>query len=72
MKFVVGLPKMTKSHDAIWVIINRLTKLVHFIAIKMNFSLEQLANLYVREIVCLHGVPKSIISDRDVRFTSKF
>lgn len=57
--------KKTRSHDAIWVIIDRLTKSTHFIPIKMNFSLEQLADLYVREVIQLHGVPKSIISDKD-------
>ncbi|KAL5546340.1 hypothetical protein UlMin_006027 [Ulmus minor] len=72
MDFVVGLPKTTKSHDAIWVIVDRLTKSAHFIPIKMTYSLEQLAELYVREIVRLHGVPKAIISDRDARFSSKF
>ena len=72
MDFVVGLPRTTKGHDAIWVIIDRLTKSAHFIPIKITFSLEQLADLYVREVIRLHGVPKSIISDRDARFTSKF
>ncbi|KAL5574698.1 hypothetical protein UlMin_016397 [Ulmus minor] len=51
---------------------DRLTKSAHFISIKTTFSLEQLADLYVQEIVRLHGVPKSIVSDRDARFTSKF
>ena len=72
MDFVTGLPKTTRSHDAIWVVIDRLTKSAHFIPIRTTFSLEQLADLYVREIVRLHGVPKSIVSDRDARFTSKF
>ncbi|KAL5572182.1 hypothetical protein UlMin_021779 [Ulmus minor] len=72
MDFVTGLPKTTKNHDAIWVVIDRLTKSAHFIPIRTTFSLEQLADLYVREIVRLHGVPKSIVSDRDAQFTSKF
>ncbi|KAL5576947.1 hypothetical protein UlMin_018646 [Ulmus minor] len=72
MDFVVGLPKTTKCHDAIWVVVDRLTKSAHFISIKTTFSLEQLADLYMQEIVRLHGVPKSIVSDRDARFTSKF
>ncbi|KAL5552557.1 hypothetical protein UlMin_039958 [Ulmus minor] len=55
MDFVVGLPKTAKSHDAIWVIVDRLTKSAHFIPIKMTYSLEQLAELYVREVVRLHG-----------------
>ncbi|KAL5570638.1 hypothetical protein UlMin_027213 [Ulmus minor] len=61
-----------KGHDAIWVVVDRLTKSAHFMSIKTTFSLEQLATLYVQEIVRLHGVPKSIVSDRDARFTSKF
>ena len=72
MDFVVGLPKTTREHDAIWVIIDRLTKSAHFLPIKMTYSLEQFAEIYVREIVRLHGVPVSIISDRDSRFTSSF
>ena len=72
MDFVVGLPKTLKRHDAIWVIVNRLTKSAHFIPINITFSLEQLATLYVWEIIRLHGVPRSIISDRDSRFTLTF
>ncbi|KAL5578320.1 hypothetical protein UlMin_020019 [Ulmus minor] len=72
MDFVVGLPKTTNGHDSIWVIVDRLTKSAHFIPIRVTYSLEQLAELYVKEIVHLHGVPKSIISDRDARFTSRF
>ncbi|KAL5553920.1 hypothetical protein UlMin_041321 [Ulmus minor] len=72
MDFVVGLPKTTNGHDSIWVIVDRLTKSAHFIPIRVTYSLEQLAELYVKEIVRLHGVPKSIISDRDARFTSSY
>ena len=72
MDFVVGLPRTTNGHDAIWVIVDRLTKSAHFLSIKIMYSLEQLANLYVKEVVQLHGVPMSIISDRDSRFTSTF
>ena len=72
MDFVVGLPKTTNGYDAVWVIVDRLTKSAHFLPIKITYSLEQLADLYVKEIVRLHGVPTSIISDRDSRFTSAF
>ena len=72
MDFVVGLPKTTNGNDAIWVIVDRYTKSAHFLLIKMTYSLEQLADLYVKEIVQLHGVPLSIISNRDSRFTSTF
>jgi len=72
MDFVTGLPKTVSGHDAIWVIVDRLTKSAHFLPIKIRFSLEKLAHLYIKEIIKLHGVPSSIISDRDPRFTSRF
>lgn len=72
MDFVVGLPRTASGNDMIWVIMDRLTKSAHFIAIKATFSVEKLAEIYVAQIVRLHGVPKSIISDRDGRFTSRF
>ncbi|KAM5578041.1 hypothetical protein ABKV19_008388, partial [Rosa sericea] len=60
------------GNDGIWVIVDRLTKSAHFLAVKETFSIDKLAKLYVDEIVKLHGVPESITSDRDARFTSKF
>jgi hypothetical protein len=72
MDFVSGLPRSPKGHDAIWVMVDRLTKSAHFIPIRMNYSLDQLAQLYIEEIVRLHGIPVSIVSDRDPRFTSRF
>ena len=72
MDFVMGLPKTRKKHDAIWVIVDRLTKSAHFLAITKTQSLEDLAQLYIKEIVRLHGIPLSIISDRDPRFTARF
>lgn len=72
MDFVTALPKTQKKHDTIWVIIDRLTKSSHFIPINQTFSLKRLAQVYVKEIVRLHGIPTSIVSDRDPRFTSKF
>ncbi|PKA59232.1 hypothetical protein AXF42_Ash001325 [Apostasia shenzhenica] len=70
MNFVCGLPK-SKGCDAIWVIVDRLTKSAHFLPIKMIHPLEYLAKLYIDEIVRFHGVPTSIISDRDPRFASR-
>ena len=70
MDFVVGLPRTASGNDMIWVIVDRLTKSAHFIAIKATFSVERLAKIYVSQIVRLHEVPKSIISDRDGHFTS--
>ena len=72
MDFVTGLPRSPKGHEAIWVIVDRMTKTVHFILVKMTYSLDQLAQIYIDEIVSLHGVPASIVSNRDPRFTSKF
>ena len=72
MDFVVGLPRTTNGHDVVWVIVDRLTKSAHFLPIKITYSLEQLAYFYVNEIIRLHGVPKSIISDRDSDFMSAF
>ena len=72
MDFVMGLPKTQAGFDAIWVIVDRLTKSAHFLPIRATYPLEKLAQLYVQEIVRLHGVPSTIISDRDPRFTSRF
>ena len=65
MDFVVGLPKTRANHDAIWVIIDRLTKSVHFLPINERFSMDKLVHLYLKEIVMRHGVPVSIVLDRD-------
>ncbi|KAJ9539243.1 hypothetical protein OSB04_031976 [Centaurea solstitialis] len=72
MDFVTKLTKTKKGHDSIWVIVDRLTKSAHFLPIRENYSIDRLAQLYVNEIVMRHGVPSSIISDRDSRFTSRF
>jgi len=63
---------MQKHHDAIWVIVDWLTKLAHFLGMKTIFNAKQLADLYIGEIVLLHGIPVSIVSDEDTKFTSKF
>ena len=68
----MGLPKTPKGNDAIWVIVDRLTKSAHFLPIRWGCTLDHLAKRYVNEIVRLHGVPISIVSDRDPRFTSRF
>ena len=70
--FVSGFPLTQKKHDAIWVIVDRLTKSAHFLPIRLNYSMDHLADLYVNEIVRLHGILVSIVSDRDPRFTSRF
>nr|GEY06133.1 putative reverse transcriptase domain, ribonuclease H-like domain, aspartic peptidase domain protein [Tanacetum cinerariifolium] len=72
MDFIVGLPRTSSGYDSIWVIVDRLTKLAHFIPVKTKDSIEKLTQLYLKEIVCRKGVPMSIISDRDSKFTSRF
>ena len=72
MDFFTGLLRTRRQHDVIWVIVDRLTKSAHFLPINVEDSLEKLAQLYVDELVRLHGVPVSIVSDRDPRFTSRF
>jgi transposase InsO family protein len=72
MDFIVGLPRTQSGYHSIWVIVDRLTKLAHFIPVKMTYSGLQLAELYMSRIVCLHGAPKKILSNRGTQFTSKF
>ena len=72
MDFITHLPRTPQGHDAIWVIVDRLTKSAHFLAVRMTFTLERFYQLYIREIVQLRGVPVSIVSDRDPRFTAHF
>ncbi|GKD83617.1 putative reverse transcriptase domain-containing protein [Tanacetum coccineum] len=68
--FITTLPRTRSGHDAIWVVVDRLTKSAHFLAIRDDYSTEKLARLYTDEIVTRHGVSVSIISDRNARFTS--
>ena len=72
MDFVSGFPLTQHKHGYVWVIVDKLTKSAHFIPVRMDYSMDRLAELYVKEIVQLHGVPLSIVSDRDSRFTSRF
>jgi hypothetical protein len=72
MDFVTGLPQTQKGNDSIWVIIDRLTKVAHFIPVKTTFGGATLARIYLKEIVRLHGIPRKIVSDRGTQFTSKF
>ena len=72
MDFVVGLPRCQSGYDAIWMIVDRMTKSTHFLPMKNSDSIEKLAELYVKEIVRLHGTSVSIVSNIDPRFTSRF
>ncbi|GJX44417.1 putative reverse transcriptase domain-containing protein [Tanacetum coccineum] len=72
MDLVMRLPRTSRGHDSIWVIVDRLTKFAHFLSIRKDYKLEKFADLYINEIVSRHGVPISIISNRDSRFMSCF
>ena len=72
MDFMTHLPWTPQGHDAVWVIADRPTKSTHFLAVRMTFTLERFCWLYILEIVWLHGVPVSIVTDRDPRFTTHF
>jgi hypothetical protein len=69
MNFIVGLPRTSAGYDSIWVIVDRLTKVSHFIPVRTNYTEAKLAELYMARIVCLRGVPTKIVSDRGSHFT---
>jgi hypothetical protein len=64
MDFIVGLPRTKKWYDSIWVIVDRLTKITHFLPVKTDHPVIVYAQLYIARILSLHGVPKTIVSDR--------
>jgi hypothetical protein len=72
MDFIAGLPRTQLGYDSIWVIVDRLTKVAHFIPVKTTYSGPQLAELYISRIVYLHGVPNKIVSYSGMHFTSRF
>jgi hypothetical protein len=72
MDFTVGLPLTARKKDSIWVIVDRLTKTAHFIAVHTTYSVQQYAEIYMDQIVCLDRIPKTIISDRGTQFVSHF
>ncbi|GKE43975.1 retrotransposon protein, putative, ty3-gypsy subclass, partial [Tanacetum coccineum] len=72
MDFVTGLPRTFKKNNAIWVVVDRLTKSAHFLPIQIGYSVSKLAEIFQQEIVRLHGTPASIVSYRDPRFTLRF
>ena len=72
MDFLVGLLLTGRKHDSVWVVVDRLTKSAHFLPLRADYSLDKLAELYIKEIVRLLGIPISIIADRDMRFASRF
>jgi len=72
MDFIVGLPPTQKGYNSIWVIVDRLTKSAHFIPVHSTYRPSEYAELYFSQIVKLHGVPRTIISDRGAQFTARF
>ena len=72
MNFMLRLPRMVPCHDSIMVVVDRFSKMTHFVPCSKTFDATQVAKLYFREVVRFHGLPKSIVSDHDVRFTSHF
>ena len=72
MDFIVGLPRTQRGYDSIWVIVDQLTKVAHFLPVRTTYTGPQLVALYMERIVCLHGVPKKIVSDRGTQFISHF
>jgi transposase InsO family protein len=72
LDFIVGLPRTQAGYDLIWVIVDRLIMVAHFIPVRTTYSSAKLAELYLYRIMCLHGIPKKIVSDRNSQFTSKF
>ena len=72
MDFITELPRTNKQHDSIMVVVDKLTKAAHFIPVKITHKENNIVDDYMREIAWLHGIPKTIVCDKDPKFTSKF
>ena len=72
MYFIIGFPSSHRQHDSIWVIVERMTKLAHFLPLKTSYYVEDYDRLYIKQVIRLHGVPISIISDIGTYFNAQF
>jgi hypothetical protein len=72
MNFIMGLPLTARKCNLIWVIVDQLTKSAHFILVNTNYNVQKYAEIYIARVLCLHGVPKMIISDRGSQFVTHF
>jgi hypothetical protein len=72
MDLVVGLPNTSRHHDSIWVVVDRLTKTAHFLPVHTTHNAEKYAEIYIDQIVCLHGIPRTIVSERGALFVARF
>jgi hypothetical protein len=72
MDFIVGLPNTSQRYDSIWVIVDRLTKTAHFLPVHTTYNAKKYTEIYLDQIVCLHGVPQTIISDHGAQFIARF
>jgi hypothetical protein len=72
MDFIVGLPNTSQRHDSIWVIVDRFTKTAHFIPVCTIYTAKKYAEIYLEHVVCLHGLPKTIVSNRVAPFVACF
>jgi hypothetical protein len=72
MDFIIGFPRTSKQHDSIMVVVDKLTKATHFIPLKTTHRATDVADIFLKEVTRLHGIPKTIVSNRDLKFTSNF
>jgi hypothetical protein len=70
MDFITGLPRKNKKHDLIMVVVDKLTKAAHFVPVKTTHTMANIVEIFMKEIARLHGIPRTIVSDRDTKFTS--